>query len=108
NYVLPFPTRTVPSGRVTVAAGTPLSFSGSNGRQLRVMFVITNKSTTQTITVCQADGRDLFEVDPREKISFPTSADLIVVNAADGVDNGAATKILVAELFPQGGGGMGS
>lgn len=92
---LPFPTRLVGSGTLTINAGQTIQFLALNSRQLRVQFAVCNLDAAITLKLQTIFGSIFGSVRPGRTITYQTSADMQVFNP------GAAPVLFeVCELYP--------
>jgi hypothetical protein len=89
------PTRIVASDTLTIAAGTSKQFIGSNGRQDRVQFIVTNLDSLNSVKLQALNGRNFGTVFPLGNLTVETSADLQIYNP-----NGSDIQVEVCELYP--------
>src|SRR5215471_7875427 len=92
--VLRPPTRIVPSGTLTLTAGTSAQYSGSNQRQDRIEFIITNLDSSNNLKL-QKNGQYYMTIFASSNISLETNDDITVVNASSG-----SVQYEVCELYP--------
>jgi len=89
------PTRFVGSGTVTLLAGASQQFVGSNARQDRIQFVVTNLDATQILKLQTLNSTTLATIFPQRCFTLETDADFQVYNP-----NGNSVQFEVAELYP--------
>lgn len=95
QYVLPFPTRSKASGTKTLAATSADSYAGTNARQKRLVFLISNLDTSNPLKIRNALGVIKTTVWPSVTLSFPYSEDIEVYNPHAS----ASVQYEVDELF---------
>ena len=93
--VKPFPTRIVPSGTVSINAGQSLSVPGTNLRQDRVRFTVTNLDAALAIKLQSTNQANFATVFPQQSHVQETTADFLVQNP-----NGQAVSVEICELYP--------
>lgn len=89
------PTRIVPSGTITLNAGASQTFPGSNNRQDRVQFVITNLDGSQLLKLTTTNGGIWGSVLASTKETYETSADIVVLNPGSN-----SVQFEVGEFYP--------
>jgi len=89
------PTRIVPSGSVTVTAGTSVKYIGQNSRQDRVAAIITNVDASLSLKVQTVAGVNFATVFPQRSFLLSSCDDFLVQNP-----NGADVIVQVCELYP--------
>lgn len=89
------PTRIVPSGTITLTAGSSQTFAGSNARQDRVQIVVTNLDGSQNLKVRSANNISALTVFPQTSITIETSADVVIYNPGSN-----SMDFEVLELYP--------
>jgi hypothetical protein len=93
---VPFPTRAVCSGEITLAATTARGFGGSSSRQVRVMFVVQNTDATNAIQLLDGTGKLFANIAAgAPPFALASSMPFQVYNP-----NGVNVKFTVLELFP--------
>lgn len=94
QYVLPFPTRSKPNGTQSLAAATAVGFSGTDNRETRVLFIISNLDAALVLKIRDASGKVKATVFPVQTLAFPYTEDIQVYNP-----NGSPVSYEVDELF---------
>ncbi len=103
-YVKPFPARIVASGPINIPANASVVFLGTNARQERLKFIITNRDPALEILLCtnaKPAGVPFLPIYAQTTIGIETSDDIVVTN-----QNGTPVAILVLELYPGADGGL--
>jgi hypothetical protein len=89
------PTRIIASGTITITAGKSAAFGGSNSRQDRFQFVVTNLDAALSVKLQTLSGANFATVFPQRSVTIQSSADFIVANP-----NGSDVQVEVCELYP--------
>jgi len=90
------PTRVKPSGTITITAGQTVVFSGTDNKQTRIAFVVTNLDASNVLNIqTSPQGRDWGTVFARGYFAVSFSGDFQITNLSAG-----SIQCQVAELYP--------
>jgi hypothetical protein len=107
SYTRPYPIRWRPSsgGVKALAAGGSDIYSGSYARTPRAFFLITNRSATDALDVCNAYGIIMDTIWPQTSIMLPCEEDLIVKNNSANPINYVVSEAFFSSAPVQSGAG---